>query len=197
VAGREAAQRAQRSGALALAASAWHDLVRVGEPQGAKPLLALATGTDNPLITLRAMAVEAIAGHDPDALATAAERFEAMGLLLLAAECCAAAAGEYRRRPDARAADRLAGRAHLLAAQCDQPHTPGLTLAGPVAELTSREREIATLAAAGSSNREIADALTVSVRTVETHLQRAYTKLGVSSRNGLATVLRTRGRKAT
>ncbi len=135
--------------------------------------------------------------HDPEALSAAAERFEAMGALLLAAETLAAAAAEYRRRQDGRAAERVAERVHALMDRCDRPNTPGLELAGPVAELTSREREIATLAAQGSSNKEIADALTVSVRTVETHLQRVYTKLGVSSRNGLAAVLRSRGRKPT
>jgi DNA-binding NarL/FixJ family response regulator len=194
---REGAELARGGGMMALAAAAWHDLARLGEPEAAKPLVELADRLDNPLITARAAAVAAMIDHEPDRLAAAAERFEEMSALLLAAESSAAAAGEYRRRQDGRASDRMAERAHLLSDRCDRAHTPGLMLAGPVAELTSREREIATLAAAGSSNREIADALTVSVRTVETHLQRVYTKLGVSSRTGLASVLRTRGRKPT
>lgn len=193
----QGAERAKRSGAAALAAAAWHDLARIGAPESAKPLTELAAGMDNPLLVARADAVAGMIRHDPDALAGAAARFEAMGALLLAAETFASAAAGYRRRQDGRAADRMAERSHALADRCDRAGTPGLELAGPVAELTTREREIATLAAAGSSNREIADALTVSVRTVETHLQRAYTKLGVSSRTGLATVLRSRGRKPT
>jgi DNA-binding CsgD family transcriptional regulator/tetratricopeptide (TPR) repeat protein len=194
---REAGERATAAGAGALAAAAWHDLARLGGTDAAGPLLELATGSDNPLVAARAGAVAAMATHDPLALSSAGERFEAMGALLLAAETTAAAAAEYRRRQDGRAAERLAERAHGLMDRCDRPATPGLSLAGPVAELTSREREIATLAAQGSSNKEIADALTVSVRTVETHLQRVYTKLGVSSRNGLAAVLRSRVRKST
>ncbi|HEV2783431.1 MAG TPA: LuxR C-terminal-related transcriptional regulator [Actinophytocola sp.] len=194
---REGAEVAQQAGAVALAASAWHNLARLGALDAAAPLLELAAGTDNPLVAARADTVAAMIGHDPDGLAAASERFEAMGALLLAAESSAAAAAEYRRRQDARAAERMADRAHALSDRCDRAHTPGLDLAGPVAELTSREREIATLAARGNSNREIADALTVSVRTVETHLQRAYTKLGVTSRTGLAAVLRSRPRKAT
>jgi DNA-binding CsgD family transcriptional regulator len=51
--------------------------------------------------------------------------------------------------------------------------------------LTAREREIATLAASGLSNREIADRLVVSPRTVENHLARAFVKLGVTSRREL------------
>jgi DNA-binding CsgD family transcriptional regulator/tetratricopeptide (TPR) repeat protein len=53
-------------------------------------------------------------------------------------------------------------------------------------ELSAREREIATLAAAGQSNLEIARALSISYKTVEKHLGSAYQKLGVSSRTQLA-----------
>jgi DNA-binding CsgD family transcriptional regulator len=56
-------------------------------------------------------------------------------------------------------------------------------------DLTPRERAIALLAAAGSSSRELADRLVVSVRTVDNHQQSAYRKLGVSRRQDLARVL--------
>jgi DNA-binding CsgD family transcriptional regulator len=52
--------------------------------------------------------------------------------------------------------------------------------------LTARELEIAELAADGKSNRQIAEALVISERTVGTHLSRIYAKLGVSSRAALA-----------
>lgn len=52
-------------------------------------------------------------------------------------------------------------------------------------QLTSREREIVQLLAKGMSNRDIADALTVSVRTVEGHLYRIYPKLGVNRRGDI------------
>jgi DNA-binding CsgD family transcriptional regulator len=52
--------------------------------------------------------------------------------------------------------------------------------------LTEAEARVAKLAAAGRTNREIADALFMSVRTVEGHLSRAYAKLGVRSRTELA-----------
>jgi DNA-binding NarL/FixJ family response regulator len=48
--------------------------------------------------------------------------------------------------------------------------------------LTARESQVVELAAAGLSNRAIADQLVLSLRTVENHLHRAFTKLGVSSR---------------
>lgn len=55
--------------------------------------------------------------------------------------------------------------------------------------LTRREREVARLAASGMSDREIADRLTLAVRTVEGHLYRSYSKLGISTREELAEAL--------
>ncbi|GAB3565853.1 LuxR family transcriptional regulator [Spelaeicoccus albus] len=52
-------------------------------------------------------------------------------------------------------------------------------------QLTAREREIVQLLAKGMSNRDIADELTVSVRTVEGHLYRIYPKLGVNRRGDI------------
>lgn len=57
------------------------------------------------------------------------------------------------------------------------------------ARLTRREREIAVLAAGGMTSRAIAQRLTVSVRTVDSHLSSAFTKLGVHSRAGLERTL--------
>jgi DNA-binding CsgD family transcriptional regulator len=53
-------------------------------------------------------------------------------------------------------------------------------------ELTAAERRVVELAANGASNKEIAQALFVSVHTVETHLTHSYAKLGVRSRGQLA-----------
>ncbi|WP_211882725.1 helix-turn-helix transcriptional regulator [Pseudarthrobacter albicanus] len=54
---------------------------------------------------------------------------------------------------------------------------------GPL--LTERERQIATLAGNGVSNKDIALDIGISVRTVEGHLYQVFTKLGVSSRSDL------------
>lgn len=53
--------------------------------------------------------------------------------------------------------------------------------------LTSREREVLTLVAAGTTNPLIADALHVSEATVKTHLQHAYEKLDVNDRTRAVT----------
>ena len=48
--------------------------------------------------------------------------------------------------------------------------------------LTAREQEIADLIAAGRTNREVAEQLVLSTRTIEAHLRNIYGKLGVRSR---------------
>lgn len=57
------------------------------------------------------------------------------------------------------------------------------------ADLTPTERQVADLVALGRTNREAAEALFMSVNTVETHLSRIYRKLGVRSRTELAAKL--------
>jgi DNA-binding CsgD family transcriptional regulator len=67
-----------------------------------------------------------------------------------------------------------------------RPRRPQLSGVGA---LTTNERRIAALAAAGRSNREIAQALYVSHKTVEKHLTAAYRKLGVGGREHLPDTL--------
>ncbi|MGH3941074.1 MAG: helix-turn-helix transcriptional regulator [Pseudonocardiaceae bacterium] len=55
--------------------------------------------------------------------------------------------------------------------------------------LSRRERQVAELAAAGRTNRQIATQLHITENTVETHLKRSFAKLNVSSRAALATLL--------
>jgi len=57
-------------------------------------------------------------------------------------------------------------------------------------QLTAREREIASLVAAGLSNRQIAEKLVISRRTVDAHLEHIYSKLGITSRVMLTIQLR-------
>ncbi|MFI6099473.1 LuxR C-terminal-related transcriptional regulator [Lentzea sp. NPDC051213] len=66
---------------------------------------------------------------------------------------------------------------------------PSSAIVDGLAVLTASERKVAELAAAGVTNRAIAEDLFVTLRTVEVHLTRAYRKLGVSSRAELADVL--------
>jgi DNA-binding CsgD family transcriptional regulator len=84
-------------------------------------------------------------------------------------------------------ATRLAGRARVeLAAAGARPRRMHLT--GRDA-LTPSELRVAVLAGAGRTNNEIAQALFITPKTVDTHLTNAYAKLGISSRRDLAAAL--------
>ena len=67
-----------------------------------------------------------------------------------------------------------------------RPRTEALS--GPAA-LTAKERKVAALAAEGQTNRDIAQSLYVTPKTVEVHLTNAYRKLGIRSRRELAGAL--------
>jgi DNA-binding NarL/FixJ family response regulator len=58
-----------------------------------------------------------------------------------------------------------------------------------VESLTPSERRVADLAASGMTNRQIAQSLFVTVKTVEAHLSAAYDKLDISSRRQLPDAL--------
>jgi DNA-binding CsgD family transcriptional regulator len=81
----------------------------------------------------------------------------------------------------------LAGRARdeLLAGGA----RPRRMVSSGVDALTPSELRVARMAAEGLSNREIAQALFVTMRTVEVHLTHAYQKLDISSRSALADAL--------
>jgi DNA-binding NarL/FixJ family response regulator len=66
---------------------------------------------------------------------------------------------------------------------------PRTTALGGVEALTASERRVAAFAAEGQSNRDIAQALFVTPKTVEVHLSNAYRKLGIRSRRDLAGAL--------
>jgi predicted ATPase/DNA-binding CsgD family transcriptional regulator len=70
------------------------------------------------------------------------------------------------------------------------PADEGSTKIRLPSQLTAREREIASLVAAGLSNRQIAEQLFISRRTVDAHLEHIFGKLGITSRVMLTIQLR-------
>lgn len=72
----------------------------------------------------------------------------------------------------------------MAIARQEQPAVPAPP--APARPLTRREKEIAGLVAEGLGNREIADRLFLSKRTVDSHMEHIFTKLGFSSRTQLA-----------
>jgi len=108
---------------------------------------------------------------------------------LLAAEAATVAAEAWRQGGDSRKAAAATRAAEDSAARCEGARTPLLVEAPTAVVLTARQRDIALLAANGAASRDIAEALHLSVRTVDSHLHSVYTKLGVSTRRQLAEAL--------
>ncbi|PRX49539.1 AAA ATPase-like protein [Prauserella shujinwangii] len=77
-----------------------------------------------------------------------------------------------------------AGRARQELRACGHPVHDGSPV--PSGELTPQQEKIAALVAAGATNREVAEQLFISHRTVDHHLRNIFTKLGIRSRVELA-----------
>lgn len=186
----ETAQRAHHAGALVVAAEAWHDLARLGEPRTAlPPLRELALTIEGPLVSAWAAHTAALTAHDGAALDLAAAQLEEVGLMLHAAEAASEAALAHQRTGRRGSALGSLATARRLRDECPGAAENRVELGVSLHDLTEREREIAELAARGQTNREIADQLFLSVRTVNNHLNHVYTKLGFSDRQQLATAL--------
>lgn len=114
----------------------------------------------------------------------------ALELHLVAAEAHAHASSAYRAAGDARRAAASIRNRDASLAVCGIDSIMYLPQhdAPAAGRLSERETQIASLAASGRSNREIAAELVVSIRTVETHLQRVYAKLGIRGRGELPRV---------
>ncbi len=186
----EQAGAAADAGLVTSASWLWHDALRIDPDAPVVGRLAdLAATSDSPLLTARAEHAAAVQARDTGALLHTADTFEALGLDLLADEATLAAADELRRAGDQRGGQTAAARAELILARCEGAQTPRSVRADTIVPLSNREREIARLAAQGLSSRDIGERLSLSVRTVNNHLQRAYTKLAITNRTELGDAL--------
>ncbi|MCW3815498.1 LuxR C-terminal-related transcriptional regulator [Micromonospora sp. DR5-3] len=153
----------------------------------AQRLAELSERIDGVLPPLVARYARAAVEGSPTELLAVADGFAARDLIVYAAEAAAMALhrlGRSRTGAAAPARERLAG----LLRRCDEISTPALRRLRPA--LTDREWEVARLAAEGVTSRAIAEQLYLSTRTVENHLQRVYSKLGVTGRAELRAALR-------
>jgi len=187
----EVADRAAALGARVAEARALVDLGRLGagDEHVADRLDRLVAGLQGGLAPTWARASRALADGSAARLESIGAELS-NGLPLLAAELLGAASEAYAHAQERAPAAATAVRARLLADACGVRTAPLLHgLRGAAAELTAREHEIADLAARGGTNREIAEGLTVSVRTVENHLHRVLEKVGARSRTELPAFL--------
>jgi DNA-binding CsgD family transcriptional regulator len=172
---------------------ALHDLVRLGAPERATARLAeIAAAMNSPYATTVADHAIAATNSDGPGLDSTAGRFAQMGARLHAAEAYAQAAIAHRGQGRRGSELTSIAAAHRLRLACPGALTAplrSLDYTPVLHDLTTREREVVELAARTLTNREIAATLYISVRTVTTHLQRAYSKLGVNDRTQLAALV--------
>lgn len=155
---------------------------RLGHPAAA--LEAMRAAADEPTAPivdlLRAHAI-ALDANDPAGLLSAAEALETAGFTATAHDAARQAAAL------ARDAGQLARsrRAATAVARIGSRLSPSPSTHGSESALSARELTIAHLAAGRHRNREIAEHLGLSLRTVENHLANVYRKLGVTGRDDL------------
>lgn len=159
--------------------------VRFGDTASAQELLELREHIDSAMWGVAIEHADVLLVPDPARCLTLASRADELGLKDLAAELCAL--GE-------RQADRIG--APGLAEQCRRRYAvarslvrmPGSPLLrdSPAEPLSRRELQVARRAATGATAKQIGAELHLSRRTVEGHLARIYTKLGISHRRDLA-----------
>jgi DNA-binding CsgD family transcriptional regulator len=160
-----------------------------GDTSGARRARELANELSFPLADTVARHTESLRADDGEGLLAAATDYRALGDRAAAADVAAQAAVAFSRNQQRKRSLYAAGLAQQLAADCGGLCTPALR--NPIGEpLTDRQREIIELVAMGLSNKEIAERLVTSVRTVEGHVYRAYQRLGAGSREELVEIVR-------
>jgi len=185
-----AAETATANGQLAAEVVCLQTATQFGHASAQSRLQALADIVEGPRAPLVARFAGALHRGDGAELADVSKGFEEIGDLVAAADAAAHAALICRGQDLRGSAYTYATRAEGLAELCGGAITPALRAAVEPVPLSSREREIVALIAEGLTNRDVADRLCLSVRTVEGHIYRAMARTGTASREELAGLLK-------
>ena len=160
-----------------------------GDTSGATRARELADELSLPIADAVARHTESLRADDGEGLLAASADYRTLGDRATAADVAAQAAVAFSRKQQRKRSLYAAALAQELATECGGLCTPALR--NPIGQpLTGRQREIIELVAAGLSNKQIAERLVTSVRTVEGHVYRAYQRLGAESREELVKMLR-------
>jgi DNA-binding CsgD family transcriptional regulator len=185
-----AAKEMNASAQVSFEASALYDLARLGHAEEvAERLTEIGAIGQSEMHRTMGAAAHALAHGTAAEIAAESDTFASMGVNLFAAELAVSASDAFRREGDQRRVAEWGRRASELTALCEGAQTPGLVQIDAPIPLTQREREIALLAAQGLTSKTIGERLYVASRTVDNHLARIYSKLGVSNRNELSSAL--------
>jgi DNA-binding CsgD family transcriptional regulator len=181
----EQADQHRVRGALTAELFAISGAVRLGDSAAAEELAIKASVVQGAFARLCEHYGKGLAGGDPEQLLLAAEHAHLIGNDLFALDAALAAVALAEDAEDGARTAAARARTHQYRA-----------LLGPVgvqgeshSPLTAKETDIALRAVGGLTNRQIADELVVSVRTIESHLYQIYAKLHVRGRSELSDVL--------
>jgi DNA-binding NarL/FixJ family response regulator len=187
---REAAQLETELGRPGLQGLLLQTATQFGDTTTAKRLAELADKLEGPRAPAAAAHAAALAAGSGDDLVDASRRYEEFGDRLAAADTAAQAVVAYQQAGVRGAALCASATAQRLAAECQGAQTPALRAAMTAQPFTNRQRQIISLAAQGLSNKEIAERLSMSIRSVEGHLFRASQRVAANNREQLISILR-------
>jgi DNA-binding CsgD family transcriptional regulator len=165
------------------AAAQWGDASQAARAQELAEALSL------PLAAAVALHAEALLAGDGEGLLGASSQYRAIGDRAAAADAAAQASVAFDESQHHRRGLYAAALARELADECGGLCTPALRTPTGL-KLSGRQRDVVELVVAGLSNREIAEKLVMSVRTVEGHVYRACQRVGAQSREELASIVR-------
>lgn len=185
----EATEFARTRGQYAREVLCLQTALQFGDNQHADRLAELGGLVEGPRALIVARWASARTASDGEALLEVSRDLETMGDRIAAADAAAHAALAFNYHNLRGSKLTAGGRALHLITECGATTPAAREVATPL-PLSNREREIATLVRDGMSNKDIADTLTMSVRTVEGHIYRACTKLDVANRTELAELIK-------
>jgi DNA-binding CsgD family transcriptional regulator len=179
----QAARAAMEAGEHGRAATLAGELALLGEPVKACRIFDGIGPLDGDLFPLWPRIASALAARDAVELSAIATRLEDLGIMgLSSALTLQAAATEEARDGEAMLALLRDANRRAVGVQLGEQFLAQFRQLLP---LRDREREIAERATLGLTNKQIAEELVISVRTVENHLYRVYAKLGIDGREEL------------
>ncbi|OBJ55905.1 hypothetical protein A9W95_14490 [Mycobacterium sp. 1423905.2] len=165
------------------AAAQWGDASHATRARELAQALAL------PLADAVAVHAESLLAGDGPGLLAASGQYRQIGDAATAADAAAQAAVAFDESQQHKRGLYAAALARELTDECGGLCTPALRTPSGL-KLSGRQRDVIELVGAGYSNRQIAEKLVMSVRTVEGHVYRACQRVGAQSREELAAIMR-------
>ncbi|WP_369199144.1 helix-turn-helix transcriptional regulator [Streptomyces djakartensis] len=184
-----AAEVARMDGHLSSEGLVLTELARIGGcREVADRLAAIASVSDSPLFVARANFVAALCAGQAETCEATAEELLSLDSRLLAAEMFSVAAGIWKSKRNSQKAAELSKRSLEVSDDVAKIRTPLLWSGLLPQPLTFREQEIAHLVARRLASKQIAEALHLSPRTVDNHLQKIFHKLDIDNRFQLSSL---------